>query len=64
MQYIHEWSQLVISQTTIDAAIYDFPELVDYSKYAYQLSPYLEEFSRDKILPVFFERMFQSPNWN
>lgn len=58
--YIHEWSQGVIDhETTIDDAVQKHPELVDYSRYAFQLRPYVESFSkgRDGILLMFFERL-------
>ncbi|MFM7382126.1 MAG: sulfotransferase family protein [Microcystaceae cyanobacterium] len=60
-QYIHEWSQLVIQNQDINAAIYNFPELIDYSHYSYQLTAYFERVPRERILPVFFERMLKYP---
>lgn len=61
-QHIHEWSQHVIAEDCpIDAAIRKHPELVDYSRYAMQLSPYMERYGRDRILPVFFERLMSCP---
>ena len=59
-QYIHEWTQRVIS-CSIDEAIETHPELVAYSQYSMQIKPYLENFSRDQFLFVFFERMAQNP---
>lgn len=57
-QYIHEWSMRMIRDgCSIDDAIREYPILVDYSKYAMQLSPYIELFGLDAILPVFFERI-------
>ena len=55
-QYIHEWTQNVISQD-INRAIDRYPELIDYSRYSMQLESYLEVFSTKQILPVFFERL-------
>ena len=55
-QYIHEWSQRTI-RVDINQAISQHPELVEYSRYSMQLEPYLEMFGREKILPVFFERL-------
>ena len=55
-QYIHEWSQQVIS-VDINQAIFQHPELVEYSRYSMQLEPYLKAFGREQILPVFFERL-------
>ena len=55
-QYIHEWSMGIVS-VDINQAISQYPELVDYSLYSMQLQPYLAQFGREKILPVFFERL-------
>lgn len=61
-QYIHEWTQRVIPPNMpIDEAIQAFPEMVSYSCYAYQLQPYFDQFGRDRLLPVFFERLFHEP---
>ncbi|MBJ7899831.1 MAG: sulfotransferase [Cyanobacteria bacterium RI_101] len=60
-QYVHEWSQLVIQNTEINAALETFPELIAYSRYAYQLAPYFERLPRERILPVFFERLLKYP---
>ena len=61
-QYIHEWSQHVIEDgCSIDEAIRRYPILVEYSKYAMQLEPYVELFGADAILPVFFERWMREP---
>lgn len=61
-QYIHEWSQRNIPKSTdINTAIQRYPELIDYSKYTMQLQPYFENFGRDKIMPVFFERLISNP---
>lgn len=55
-QYIHEWTQNIIDRD-INQAIYEHSELIDYSRYAMQLEPYLDAFSERQILPVFFERL-------
>ncbi len=56
--YIHEWSQAVIPRKMpIDDAIDAFPEMVEYGKYAKQLEPYLQRYGKDRILPMFFERI-------
>ncbi len=61
-QYIHEWSQRVISDDCpIDDAIEQYPMLIDYSRYAMQLRPYLEHWGPGRILPVFFERLMSDP---
>jgi len=59
-QYVHEWSQKVI-QCDINKALQSYPELLDYSRYDYQLTPYLDAFGSDRVLPVFFERMLAFP---
>jgi hypothetical protein len=58
-QYVHEWSQRVIS-IEINQAIYQHPELIEYSLYTKQLEPYFQTFGKDKVLPIFFERMLTS----
>ena len=61
-QYIHEWSQRVIEDgCTIDEAIRRYPILIEYSKYAKQLEPYVELFGIEAVLPVFFERWMVDP---
>lgn len=59
-QYIHEWTQQVISYD-INQAIIKHPELIEYSLYTKQLKPYFEAFGQDKILPIFFERFIKFP---
>lgn len=59
--YIHEWTQGVIN-CPIDEAIDKHPELVAYSRYAYQLEPWIDRFGKDRILPVSFERMTAEPD--
>lgn len=58
--YIHEWSQKRIF-VDINQAIYQHPELVDYSRYTLQLQPYFDTFGQARVLPVFFERLFHQP---
>lgn len=58
--YIHEWTQGVIT-CPIDEAIGKHPELIDYSRYAYQLEPWIARFGRERILPVMFEQMTATP---
>lgn len=55
-QYIHEWTERVTSDP-IDEAIQTLPELIDYSRYAYQIRPYLQAFGPDRVLLVFQERL-------
>ncbi len=59
-QYIHQWSQSEI-RCGLDEAVDRHPELVAYSCYAYQLSPFFEAFGRKSILPVFFDRLLAAP---
>lgn len=59
-QYIHEWSQRIIN-VDINQGIYDFPELIRYSQYTFQLQPFFDTFGQKQILPVFFERLLQYP---
>ncbi len=59
-QYIHEWSQGVIT-TDINRAIDKHPELIAYSRYNYQLEPFVAEYGRSEVLPIFFEELKQNP---
>lgn len=59
--YIHEWTQGVIT-CSIDEAIEKHPELIAYSRYAYQLEPWIARFGNDRILPVSFEQMTAEPD--
>jgi hypothetical protein len=58
--YIHQWSRSVI-KCDIIKAIHTYPELVNYSCYAQQLKPYLNEFGRENILLVFQEAFRADP---
>jgi len=57
--YMHQWSEGVIS-CDINQAIDRYPELIDYSCYGMQITPYLETFGREAILPFFFEDLKQN----
>ncbi|WP_425398136.1 sulfotransferase family protein [Aeoliella sp.] len=59
-QYVHEWTERRVS-CSINEAVDDLPEMVDYSRYAYQLAPYLRTFGPENVLPVFFERLRATP---
>lgn len=59
-QYIHEWTQRVVD-ININEAIDQHPELITYSKYTMQIQPYFDTFGKDRILPVFFERLLKYP---
>lgn len=54
--YIHEWSMGKYN-CDINDAIHKYPELIEYSCYAMQLEPYFNEFGKDNVLPVFFDRL-------
>lgn len=58
--YIHEWSQGIIS-CDIDSALEKHPELIDYSRYFFQLSHFLEKFPAKQILLVYFEHLSEFP---
>jgi hypothetical protein len=58
--YIHQWTQNVI-RCDIDEALDQYPELINYSRYSYQLEPYLEAFGKAVILPVFFGAVKTQP---
>ncbi|HAC66379.1 MAG TPA: sulfotransferase [Cyanothece sp. UBA12306] len=58
-QYIHEWSQRVIT-VDINQAIYQHPELIEYSLYTKQLKPYFEAFGKGRVFPLFFERILSN----
>lgn len=53
-QYVHEWSQNNI-KLDINEAIYKHPELINYSKYFFQLEPFLQHFKKKDIMIMFFE---------
>jgi len=59
-QYVHQWSQGEI-QCGLDEALTRHPELIAYSCYARQLSPFIETYSKAAILPVFFDRLLADP---
>lgn len=58
--YVHEWTMRVIAEP-INEAARTRPELIDYSRYAMQLRPWLDRFRLERVLPVFFERLTRSP---
>lgn len=58
--YIHEWTQRVIN-VPITEAVDIHPELIDYSRYAMQLEPFIRSFGPDRILPVFFAHLRGAP---
>ena len=58
--YMHDWSMGGYG-CTIQAAIQHHPKLIAYSLYSLQLEPYFETFGRDRVLPVFFDRLVREP---
>ena len=58
--YMHAWSEGETVDPLTDA-IDTVPGLIDYGRYAMQIAPWLEAFGRERVLPVFFERMTAEP---
>jgi hypothetical protein len=58
--YIHQWSQNVI-KCDINEAIEQFEELTAYSCYFRQLEPYIKQYGRENVLPIFTEAISKSP---
>jgi len=54
--YVHDWTEKKVT-APIDAAIDSHDDLINYSKYAMQLEPFVSQFGSENVLPVFFERM-------
>jgi len=52
--YMHQWSEGVIS-CDINRAIDRYPELISYSCYGMQITPYLQKFGHKAVLPLFFD---------
>lgn len=59
-QYIHEWTEREVD-VDIDTAVVRHERFVAYSSYARQLSPYIERFGKERVLPVFFEHLTAAP---
>jgi len=55
-QHVHEITCGRI-RVPLSEAIYRHPELIDYSRYAMQLRPFLEAYGAQSVLPVFFQRL-------
>lgn len=58
--YVHGWTERTIDGP-IDAAAARYPELIDYGRYAMQITPWIERFGPEAVLPVFFERLLAHP---
>lgn len=59
-QYVHQWSEGGIG-CDLDEAVTRHPELIAYSSYAMQLTPYVDAYGRNAIIPIFFDRMKVAP---
>jgi hypothetical protein len=58
--YVHGWTERTIGGP-IDEAAAKYPALIDYGRYAMQIAPYLQRFGKDRVLPVFFDRLLAEP---
>ena len=58
--YIHQWSQNVI-KCDINEAIDTYEELTAYSCYSKQLAPYIKQYGKGNVLPVFTEAIRCNP---
>ena len=54
--YLH-CSRLKEIRSRLNRAVTTFPELVDYGRYATQLSPFLDTYGASNVLLVFFDRL-------
>jgi len=59
-QFIHQWTEKEIA-VGIDEAIDKHEELIAYSLYTMQLTPFFETFGQENVLPVFFDRFRAHP---
>jgi hypothetical protein len=57
-QYVHEVTAGRISASLCDA-VHKHPELIDYSRYAVQLQPFVDAYGFGSVLPVFFSRLIR-----
>ena len=58
--YIHEWTMRVLD-APLSQALDEHQALQDFSRYAMQLEPYLSTFGKERVLPVFFDRIRTHP---
>lgn len=58
--YRHGWSERAMG-ASIDEAVDAHPALIDYGRYAMQVTPWLDAFGKARVLPVFFEHMLRHP---
>jgi Sulfotransferase family len=59
-QYVHELTVGRIN-AGLSQAVDRHPELVEYSRYAMQLQPFIDAYGPDRVLPVFFPRLVSHP---
>lgn len=59
-QYVHQRSEGEV-RAPLDQAVKTHEEFAAYSRYAEQLSPFIEAFGKSSILPVFFDRLLSDP---
>lgn len=58
--FMHDWLEGKMPKDP-DAAFHTHPELVDYGRYAMQITPFIEAFGREAILLTSLERMKAAP---
>lgn len=60
--FAHNWTTGHFKRnTSIDAAIVEYPPLVEYGLYKKQLDPWFKAFGLKRVLPVFFDRLISEP---
>lgn len=60
--YVHNWSMgFVGKKVGIEEALETYEPFVAYGKYAMQLKPWFDEYGRENICPVFFDRLLAEP---
>ena len=60
--YMHQWSQNVI-KTDINQAIDQFDELINYSCYSMQITPFIQQYGAENIHIVFSEALRVRPQY-
>jgi Sulfotransferase family len=58
--YVHDWSERKLSYP-IDEAVESHSDLINYSRYAMQLEPFLDAYGPEQMLLVFFECLIARP---
>lgn len=60
--FVHNWSMGFIPRdASIDESVKDYEPFSAYSLYSMQLDAWFKEFSRNAVLPVFFDRLMKEP---